>query len=178
MLNPTTGCDRYLFRARESPTRSPVAPKPCRCRTRSADLIAGAQMWHGLTLARRTEIARVLRPGGVLAIVWSLRDDNEPWLKAMEQVVELPDSYKWFRKNDIPVLINLSVRWTCREFAFTQTSTPEGLVGLVGTFSHVALSDRRDKIEADVRELTQTSRPRWQSLYVRGSVCLQGLHRP
>lgn len=123
----------------------------------SADLIAGAQMWHWVDPSRAVpEIARVLRPGGVLAIVWSLRDDNEPWLKAMEQVVELPDSYKWFRKNDIPVLAKPFGAMDLQEFAFTQTSTPEGLVGLVGTFSHVALSDRRDEIEADVRELTQT----------------------
>lgn len=123
----------------------------------SADLVTGAQMWHWVDPAKAVpEIARVLRPGGVLAIIWSLRDDNEAWLRAMEDVVELPDSYKWFRKHDVPVLADPFGPMQMREFAFTQTSTPEGLVGLVGTFSHVALSDRRVEIEAGVRELTRT----------------------
>lgn len=123
----------------------------------SADLVTGAQMWHWVDPIRAVkEVARVLRPGGVFAIIWSLRDDNADWLKAMESVVELPDSYKWFRGNDAPPLTEPFGEMALTEFAFTHTSSADGLVGLVGTFSHVATSENRDEILAGVRQLTQT----------------------
>lgn len=123
----------------------------------SADLLTGAQMWHWVDPARALpEIARVLRPGGGLAIVWSLRDDSADWVKDMENYVDLPDSYKWFRKNDVPTLADPFGTMELREFAFTHESSAEGLVGLVGTFSHVALSERRAEIEDDVRMLATT----------------------
>lgn len=123
----------------------------------SADLITGAQMWHWVDPTRAVpEIARVLRPGGVFAIVWSLRDDNADWIKEMENYVDLPDSYKWFRKNDVPTLAEPFGTMELHEFPYTHESSAEGLVGLVGTFSHVALSDRRAEIEADIRNLAQT----------------------
>ncbi len=123
----------------------------------SADIVAGSQMWHWVDADRAVpEIARVLRPGGVLSIIWSLRDDGEDWVKTMEKVVELPDSYKWFRTNDVPTLAAPFGTMQLREFRYTQTSTADDLVGLVGTFSHVALSDRRAEIEEGIRALTQS----------------------
>ena len=123
----------------------------------SADVVAGSQMWHWVDADRAVpEIARVLRPGGVLSIIWSLRDDSADWVKAMEEVVELPDSYKWFRSNDVPTLADPFGAMQLREFRFTQTSTADDLVGLVGTFSHVALSDRRTEILDGIRDLTRT----------------------
>lgn len=123
----------------------------------SADLVVGAQMWHWVDPLRAIpEVARVLRPGGVFSIIWSLRDDSADWLKAMEEVVDLPDSYKWFRSNDKPPLTEPFGEMDLQEFAFSHTSTPESLVGLVGTFSHVAISDERASIEAGIRNLTAT----------------------
>ncbi len=123
----------------------------------SADLVAGAQMWHWVDPTRAIpEVARVLRPGGTFSIIWSLRDDTADWVQAMETVVELPDSYKWFRSNDRPPLSEPFGPMELQEFAFTHTSTAERLVGLVGTFSHVATSDRRDEILAGISDLTQT----------------------
>ncbi len=123
----------------------------------SADLVVGAQMWHWVDPTRAIpEVARVLRPGGTFSIIWSLRDDTADWVQAMETVVELPDSYKWFRSNDRPPLSEPFGPMELQEFAFAHTSTAERLVGLVGTFSHVATSDRRDEILAGIRDLTQT----------------------
>jgi SAM-dependent methyltransferase len=54
----------------------------------SFDAVAVAQAFHwfdhGPALA---EIARVLRPGGVLAIVWNARDEREPWVQRLGEVI-------------------------------------------------------------------------------------------
>ena len=123
----------------------------------SADLVVGSQMWHWVDQERAArEIARVLKPGGVLGIIWNLRDDRVPWVRALSEVVDMPDSYKWFQTHGSPRLVEPLGELTAAEFSYQQPATAESLAGLISTFSHVALSDRAEQIRADVAELANT----------------------
>lgn len=123
----------------------------------SVDVVVGGQMWHWVDQDRALpEIARVLRRGGVLAIIWNLRDDRVDWVAAMNEVVELPDAYKWFEQGLLPDFGPAFTDPEFAEFENNQPSSPEDLVGLVGTFSQVGLSDDRDQTLAAVRTLTET----------------------
>ena len=57
-------------------------------RARSVDTVVGAQAFHWWDLERALpEIARVLRPGGHLALVWNLRDERIPWVRRLGELI-------------------------------------------------------------------------------------------
>jgi len=54
----------------------------------SADVVTMAQAWHWVDVpAASAEIARVLRPGGVLALIWNVRDAATDWVRDLTTVM-------------------------------------------------------------------------------------------
>jgi SAM-dependent methyltransferase len=49
----------------------------------SVDAVVVGQAWHWFDPARAVpEVARVLRPGGWLGLIWNIRDRRDPWMDA------------------------------------------------------------------------------------------------
>lgn len=58
----------------------------------NADAVLAGQAYHWFDQERaRAEIARVLRDGGVFAPVWNIRDDAEPWVARLSQLLHPAD---------------------------------------------------------------------------------------
>ena len=96
----------------------------------SADLIVAAQAWHWVDEALAIpEAARVLRPGGWLAMTWNTRDLREPWIRALRDVVE--DSPAEKVADLLPELGTLFGPVETFETRWWRDTTREGLVDLV-----------------------------------------------
>lgn len=54
----------------------------------SADVVTAGQAFHWFDRDRALpEIERVLRPGGVLAPIWNIRDESAGWVKALTEAI-------------------------------------------------------------------------------------------
>ena len=64
----------------------------------SVDLVTIAQAWHWMDAARAAvEIARVLRPGGALALVWNIRDERVAWVRRLSEIMGSSDAERFIR---------------------------------------------------------------------------------
>lgn len=55
----------------------------------SADAVTAGQAYHWFDRDRaHPEIARVLRPGGVFAPVWNVRDETVPWVVRLSEIID------------------------------------------------------------------------------------------
>jgi SAM-dependent methyltransferase len=61
----------------------------------SVDAVLVAQAWHWVDLGRAVpEVARVLVPGGQLALVWNIRDEREDWVAELGRIMHDPNDHR------------------------------------------------------------------------------------
>jgi SAM-dependent methyltransferase len=104
----------------------------------SADVVTSAQAFHWFDHDDALpEIARVLRPGGRLALVWNSRDDDDPWMARLSAII----GNESIQESDVvPVLDGSGLfRWVeAKRFAFEQVLDRDGLLDLVLSRSYLA----------------------------------------
>jgi len=55
----------------------------------SLDAVVLGQAWHWVDVAAASsEVARVLKPGGVLGLVWNIRDDSVTWVRRLGDIMK------------------------------------------------------------------------------------------
>jgi SAM-dependent methyltransferase len=71
----------------------------------SVDVVTIAQAWHWMDVPRAAvEIARVLRPGGTVALVWNIRDESVDWVRRLSGIMGSSDAERFIRSTiEIPV---------------------------------------------------------------------------
>ena len=121
---------------------------------RSADLVVAAQAfcWFDADRALR-EVARVLRPGGSFAVVWSARDERIPWVRRLGRLIgTAPETQDPTTAIDETGMFAAVERSTCR---FWQPLDQDSLRDLVVSRSRVAvMADvERDRLLRKVEEL-------------------------
>jgi SAM-dependent methyltransferase len=112
--------------------------------SRSVDVVVCAQAFHWFDHAvALPEIARVLRPGGVLALVWNARDEGIPWVRKLSGIIGSADY-----QTDLAAPAEESEHFgplEHQEFRFWQSLRRDDLFDLVRSRSYVALLDEAER---------------------------------
>jgi SAM-dependent methyltransferase len=126
----------------------------------SADAVVAAQAFHWFDNDdARSEIARVLRPGGVFAPIWNIRDESVEWVATLSTIIPASAgasaSVHVRSGRGFGPLFSQPER---AEFRHTVRHTSDSLVRLVQSRSMylVAGDVERSQIERHVRELVES----------------------
>ena len=126
----------------------------------SVDAVVAGQAAHWFDPApAAAEMRRVLRPGGVVGLVWNARDTRVPWVAALDGMVTEESRDRADDRRAVDDLARLLPAVVDRfESGLVQTVTPEQVVRGIGTRSYAATmdADRRAAFLARVRVLLET----------------------
>jgi SAM-dependent methyltransferase len=108
----------------------------------AADVVTVAQAFHWFDApAALDEIARVLRPGGGLGLVWNERDGSVGWVAELSALFDWEDRRPYRKGTDWASVVAASGRFTPlqhRSLAYVQEVDAETLVSRVLSTSYVA----------------------------------------
>ena len=125
----------------------------------SVDLVAVGQAFHWFDLDRALpELARVLRPGGRLALFYNSRDDSVPWVHALADLVGDHADHATAHRSDESAVLGPFEAEDLGRFRYEQELDADGLADLVGSRSYVITlpDDDRAALLERVRELART----------------------
>jgi SAM-dependent methyltransferase len=109
----------------------------------AVDIVAVAQAFHWFNEDRALfEIARVLRPGGVLALVWNSADRTVPWVKRVFDLLDQPDAGDL---GDPVAESDLFAASDARTFRHWQRFHRDSLIGFVASSSKAATSSAAER---------------------------------
>ncbi|MEP6478135.1 MAG: methyltransferase domain-containing protein [Rhodoglobus sp.] len=64
----------------------------------SVDAVTLAQAWHWVDpQLALPELARVLKPGGTLGLVWNIRDERADWVRQLSEIIDHSDAEQFIR---------------------------------------------------------------------------------
>lgn len=124
----------------------------------SVDAVTVAQAWHWFDEpAAAAEVARVLRPGGTLGIVWNDRDEDVPWVGAYGALLHEVAGPQLARGTH-PTLGDAFTEVLRTDVRWDHVVTPDDLVRLAGTRSYALVlpADERAALLDRVRTLVTT----------------------
>lgn len=125
----------------------------------SVDAVVVGQAWHWFDEARAsTEIARVLRPGGTLAVVWNVRDERIDWVGRFGEILHTGDQLQRAQSAGAPALGDAFGEVEVAEFRWLHHLPTDDLRALAGSRSYLLTlpAPERDQLLQRVDDLVVT----------------------
>jgi ubiquinone/menaquinone biosynthesis C-methylase UbiE len=138
----------------------------------SVDAIVVGQAWHWVDQdAALPSVARVLRAGGTLGLVWNIRDDRVPWVQRLTQVMHQAEGEIFMETGHIERGPFGEIEQ--KDFEWSRDFTRDGLIDLLRSRSYFITADAGEQasIIAGVNQLLDTDpdvggRTSWSMPYV------------
>jgi len=120
----------------------------------SLDAVLAGQAMHWFDMNRALpEIARVLRPGGVLAGLWNVDDDRVGWVAGLAEISKRKSSITLTRwregarqSRQERLVSDLFEAAEVAEFGHGQVRTADSLLATIGTHSHLLVMDEAERV--------------------------------
>ena len=135
----------------------------------SVDAVLAGQSYHWFDKDKaHAEIARVLRPGGVFAPIWNIRDESEAWVAEYSRLIDDdgPNDHHGLIANPS---FGISFGPVATEtFRHSVTMDADGLIALLASRSYylTTTAEVRARLESAIRGLTETLPPTFEMPYV------------
>ena len=133
------------------------------------DGVVAGQAYHWFDKEKaHTEIARVLRPGGVFAPIWNIRDEREEWVAQLTEAFEGRVTKAHEGHMEEASFGGLFGRIEAKTFLHSVTMTSDDAVALMQSRSYflTAEPDERQAMSERVREITAPLGERFELPYV------------
>ncbi len=111
--------------------------------------VVAGQAAHWFDLPRAAvEIARVLRLGGPLGLIWNLRDERVPWVAELGRLLEREDNHTRTALEPVALSLGQHLNWTVHqaEFSYSHALSPEEVVAGLATRSYVVLLEPAERL--------------------------------
>jgi SAM-dependent methyltransferase len=121
----------------------------------SVDVVLLGQAWHWVDPARASaEVGRVLRSGGVLGLVWNIRDESVPWVARLTGIMHGSSAEQLLGAGDPPLSAPFGETETA-EWRWTRPMNRETLLAMARSRSYVITASDEDRaaIEAGLMTL-------------------------
>jgi SAM-dependent methyltransferase len=121
----------------------------------SMDAVILGQAWHWVEpVAGSREVARVLRPGGVLGLIWNIRDESTPWVRRLTEIMRASRAERVLADGD-PVVAEPFGPLEQEQWTWVRSMTRQKLLDMARSRSYVitASDDERARIEDGLAEL-------------------------
>jgi SAM-dependent methyltransferase len=113
------------------------------------------QAWHWVKPVESSrEIGRVLRPGGVLGLIWNLRDDTHPVIRRLHAVMPEGKATEMLRVTNSPPVTQPFGHLEARQWQWTRSVTRSQLGDMVRSRSFYLTATPEQQATTD-RELDQ-----------------------
>jgi SAM-dependent methyltransferase len=121
----------------------------------SMDAVVLGQAWHWVDPPSASkEVARVLRPAGVLGLVWNIRDDREPWVARMTAIMHGSNAEIMMVEGG-PRVVAPFGELESRLFEWSRPMTADRLLAMARSRSYLITAPDvvRSRIEGALRDL-------------------------